>query len=60
VVKQGDLIGYAGSTGRSNAPHLHWTLFVHGVSVSPRQWVPVASCYAAPVKKPAKRNKRRS
>jgi murein DD-endopeptidase MepM/ murein hydrolase activator NlpD len=25
-VNKGDVIGYVGSTGRSNAPHFHWTL----------------------------------
>jgi murein DD-endopeptidase MepM/ murein hydrolase activator NlpD len=47
TVKQGDVIGYSGSTGRSNAPHLHWTLYVNGVAVNPLEWVKVASCAAA-------------
>lgn len=50
TVKKGDLIGYSGSTGRSNAPHLHWTLYVNGVPVNPLEWVKVISCYAAPGK----------
>ena len=48
TVKKGDVIGYSGSTGRSNAPHLHWTLYVNGVPVNPLEWVKVASCYAGP------------
>jgi len=52
TVKQGDVIGYVGSTGRSTAPHLHWTLYVNGVPVNPREWVQVAAC--APKGKGAK------
>jgi murein DD-endopeptidase MepM/ murein hydrolase activator NlpD len=55
TVKAGDVIGYVGSTGRSNAPHLHWTLYVNGVAVNPLEWVHVASCYASPKKKTGKR-----
>jgi len=47
TVQKGDVIGYSGSTGRSNAPHLHWTVYVNGVSVNPLEWVKVASCYPA-------------
>jgi murein DD-endopeptidase MepM/ murein hydrolase activator NlpD len=39
TVKKGDLIGYSGSKGRSNAPHLHWTLYANGVAVNPLEWV---------------------
>ena len=46
TVQQGDVIGYAGSTGRSTAPHLHWSLYVNGIPVSPSQWAPVRSCYS--------------
>jgi murein DD-endopeptidase MepM/ murein hydrolase activator NlpD len=55
TVNQGDVIGYSGSTGRSNAPHLHWTLYVNGVAVNPLEWVGVASCYAGAKKSSPKR-----
>jgi murein DD-endopeptidase MepM/ murein hydrolase activator NlpD len=44
TVQKGDVIGYVGSTGRSTAPHLHWSLYVNGVSVNPLDWVHVAPC----------------
>jgi murein DD-endopeptidase MepM/ murein hydrolase activator NlpD len=44
AVKQGDVIGYVGTTGRSNGPHLHWTLYVNGVQVNPGQWVKLVPC----------------
>lgn len=49
-VNKGDVIGYAGATGRANGPHLHWLIDVNGVPVNPRQWVTLAACGAAPAK----------
>ena len=43
-VKQGDVVGYVGTTGRSSGPHLHWTLYVNGVQVNPGQWVKLTAC----------------
>jgi murein DD-endopeptidase MepM/ murein hydrolase activator NlpD len=43
-VKQGDVLGYVGTTGRSSGPHLHWTLYVNSVQVNPAQWVKLTPC----------------
>ena len=48
-VAAGDVIGYVGSTGRSTAPHLHWTIYANGDPVNPLQWMKLAPC-AAPAK----------
>jgi murein DD-endopeptidase MepM/ murein hydrolase activator NlpD len=34
-VKRGDIIGYVGSTGRSEAPHLHYEVYKNGEVVNP-------------------------
>jgi murein DD-endopeptidase MepM/ murein hydrolase activator NlpD len=39
IVQPGQVIGTVGKTGRVTGYHLHWELFVHGVSVDPLQWV---------------------
>lgn len=34
-VEPGDLLGRVGSTGRSTAPHLHWSAYVEGENIDP-------------------------
>ena len=43
-VQRGDIVGYAGSTGRSTAPHLHWSVYVNGVAVNPSHWLTLTPC----------------
>ena len=35
MVCRGDIIGFAGSTGRSTGPHLHWAVRLRGARVDP-------------------------
>lgn len=39
TVRQGDVVGYVGSTGLSTGPHLHWEMSVSGVLVDGLRWL---------------------
>ena len=42
MVEKGEVLGYAGATGRVTGPHLHYTFHIGGVCVDPMQFMEVS------------------
>jgi len=56
-VKQGDVIGYVGTTGASTGPHLHYELHRSGFALDPLKRLPLPQTALGPLSQPEhKRN----
>jgi murein DD-endopeptidase MepM/ murein hydrolase activator NlpD len=43
IVRQGQVIGISGSTGRSSGPHIHWEMAVNGEWIDPQAFLELAT-----------------
>ncbi len=39
-LRQGDILGHVGSTGRATGPHLHWSVYLNGQAIDPSLFIP--------------------
>ena len=46
-VKQGQIVGRIGATGRTTGPNLHWTVSLNGTPVDPHAFIPAAAIQSA-------------
>lgn len=49
-VKQGEIVGNIGATGRTTGPNLHWTVSLNGTPVDPHAFIPASAMPSAPTK----------
>ena len=40
-VRKGQVVAQSGATGRASGPHLHWSVYLNGVSVEPELFVAI-------------------
>ncbi len=55
-IRQGELLGLAGATGRINGPHLHFEIIVDGNPIDPIRWFALTPGFAAPPQLPPRQS----